>query len=49
MGYFQIHSEKEDTDIQVGIAYYAQWKLIEETIEGINKLDPRLPSSLTLN
>ena len=70
MGYFEIHSEKEDTDIEVGniltvegglgrswyegalsvgIAYYAQWKLTEDTIEGLNRLDPRLPSSLTLN
>lgn len=70
MGYFEIHSEKENTDIQVGniltiegglgrswyegalsvgIAYYAQWKLTEDTIGGPDKLDPRLPSSLTLN
>ncbi len=53
MGYFEIHSEKDDSDIQVGniltiegglgrswyegalsvgIAYYAQWKLTEDTI-----------------
>jgi hypothetical protein len=70
MGYFEIHSEKEDTDIQVGniltiegglgrswyegalsagIAYYAQWKLTEDTIGGLNRIDPELPSSLTLN
>ena len=70
MCYFEISSEKEDTDIDVGniltvegglgrswyegalsvgIAYYAQWKLTEDTIGGLNKIDPRLPSSLTLN
>jgi len=70
MGYFEIHSEKEDTDIQVGniltiegglgrswyegalsvgIAYYAQWKLTEDTIGGLDRIDPRLPPSVTLN
>ncbi len=70
MGYFEIHSEKEDTDIQVGniltiegglgrswyegalsvgIAYYAQWKLPEDTIGGLDRIDPRLPPSITLN
>ncbi len=70
MGYFEIHSEKDDSDIQVGniltvegglgrswyegalsvgIAYYAQWKLTGDSIGGLSKIDPRLPSSLTLN
>ena len=70
MGYFEIHSDKEDTDIEVGniltvegglgrswyegalsagIAYYAQWKLTEDTIGGLNRIDPRLPPSITLN
>lgn len=70
MGYFELHTKKQDTDIQVGniltiegglgrswyegalslgVAYYAQWKLTEDTIGGLNELDPRLPSTLTLN
>ena len=70
MAYFEISTEKEGTDIDVGniltvegglgrswyegalsvgIAYYAQWKLTEDTIGGLNRLDPRLPSTLTLN
>ncbi len=69
-GYFEFHSQKEDSDIQVGniltlegglgrswlegaasvgVAYYAQWKLSGDTIGGLDALDPRLPSELTLN
>ena len=70
MGFFELHTKKQDTDIQVGniltlegglgrswyegalsvgIAYYAQWKLTEDTIGGLDELDPSLPSTLTLN
>ncbi len=70
MGYLELHTKKENTDIQVGniltiegglgrswyegalsagVAYYAQWKLSEDSIGGIDKLDPRLPSELTLD
>ena len=35
--------------LSVGIAYSAQWKLTEDRIGNLNRLDPRLPSSLTLD
>ena len=70
LGFFEIHTEKQDTEIQVGniftvegglgrswyegalsagVAYYAQWKLTEDTVGGLDASDPRLPSTLTLN
>jgi len=70
MGYYEINSKKEDTDIKVGNiltveggigrswydgalsagrAYYVQWKLSNDTVGGLDRINPRLPSSFNLN
>ena len=33
--------------VSVGLAYYAQWKLTSDRIDGLDEIAPRLPSSLT--
>ena len=69
MAYFEISTEKEDTDIDVGniltieggigrswyegalmvgLAYYGQWKLTHDSVGGLNRTDPLLPSSIDL-
>ena len=35
--------------LSAGVAYYAQWKLTEDTLGDLDELDSRLPSTLTLN
>ena len=35
--------------LSAGVAYYAQWKLTEDTVGGLDASDPRLPSTLTLD
>ena len=69
-GYYEINTEKDDTDTTVGdiltiegglgrswyegafsagLAYYAQWKMTDDKVGGLQEVDDRLPNELSLN